>query len=380
MAKRRKLEAPSTEDLSRIEDEFRRETAGPGAAPAPMTASRAVAPIAQIAADSAAHAEVADPALRAEQARNAADAKRLRQAREQGLLIAELPLEQIDGEAMIRDRTVLDEEQMAELCQSIAASGLRLPIEVIELETSGDDQVRYALVSGYRRLMAVRTLLAQTENPKFETIRSIVRPGRGADAAFVSMVEENEIRAELSQFERGRIAVISAQQGAFVNVEDAVNRLFATASKAKRSKVRSFALIFEELGDMLVFPEALSEKRGLKLAQALRGGVETGLREALANADPETPEAEWQAIEQVIDAAAPAPRDKARGGRPRSERSPRQGNPGWQDAEGVQTSTGITIRQMRDGGGVLFRLEGGGLDQDRIEALTTEIRTFLERI
>ncbi|SFT86142.1 ParB/RepB/Spo0J family partition protein [Sedimentitalea nanhaiensis] len=379
MAKRRKLEAPSTEDLSRIEDEFRRETSVVGASPAAMTAGRAVAPIAQIAADSAAHAQTADPARRAEQARNAADADRLRHAQAQGLLIAELPLEQIDGDAMIRDRTVLDEDQMVELRQSIAASGLRLPIEVVALDPPRDDGARYALVSGYRRLMAVRGLRDLTENPKYDTIRAIIRPGKGADAAFVSMVEENEVRSELSQFERGRIAVISAQQGAFVNVEDAVNRLFATASKAKRSKVRSFALIFEELGDMLAFPESLSEKRGLQLAQALRGGGESTLREALASADPQSPEAEWAAIEQAIAAAEPAARDARRGGRPKSAPRAGQGASGWQNAETLRTSGGITIRKMRDDKGFLLRFEGAGMDQDLMDSLMAEIRDLLER-
>ncbi|MBK0328968.1 ParB N-terminal domain-containing protein [Rhodobacteraceae bacterium F11138] len=378
MAKRRKLQAPSSDDLSRIEDEFRRETSEGGGSAAASAAGRAVAPIAQIAAETAAHVETGDPAYRAEQARNAADAQRLRQAREQGLLIVELPLEEIDGDAMIRDRTVLDEEQMIELRQSIAASGLRLPVEVIELETPRDDGVRYALVSGYRRLMAVRGLYELTENPRYQAIRAVIRPAKGADAAFVSMVEENEVRSELSQFERGRIAVISAQQGAFVNVEDAVNRLFATASKAKRSKVRSFALIFEELGDMLIFPEALSEKRGLQLAQALRGGAETALRDALASADTQTPEDEWAAIEHVIASSEPAPRDARRGGRPRS--TPR-GTPasGWQNAETLRTSSGITIRKMRDEKGFLLRFEGRGLDQDLMESLMSEIRVLLER-
>ena len=379
MAKRRKLEAPSPEDLNRIEDEFRRETSAETGPVATLGAGRAMAPIAQIAADSAAHAETGDPARRAEQARNAADAERLRQARAEGLLIVEIPLAEIDADAMIRDRTVLDEDQMLELRQSIAASGLRLPVEVIELDAPREDGVRYTLVSGYRRLMAVRGLRELTENPRYDSIRAIVRPARGADAAFVSMVEENEVRAELSQFERGRIAVISAQQGAFVNVEDAVNRLFATASKAKRSKVRSFALIFEDLGDMLAFPEALSEKRGLQLAQALRGGAEPALREALAEAGASTPEAEWAAIEAVIATAETAPGQARRGGRPRTAARAGQGATGWRNAETLRTSAGITIRRMRDDKGYLLRFEGPGLDPELMDSLMAEIRALLER-
>lgn len=371
MAKRRKLEAPSSEDISRIEDEFRRETStrtGLGAA-------RSLAPIAQVAADSAAQSETTDPKTRADQARNAADADRLHQAVAAGLLISELPLDQIDADAMIRDRTILDQEQMMELRQSIAANGLRLPIEVFEHAEGRSDGVRYTLVSGYRRLLAVRGLQELTENPKYDSIRAIVRPAQEADGAFVAMVEENEVRSELSQYERGRIAVISAQQGAFVNVEDAVNRLFATASKAKRSKIRSFAVIFEELGDMLEYPEALSEKRGLQLAQALRGGAEARLRQSLADAVQDSPEAEWASVERVIATSDAAPRDARRGGRPKSK----QAVSGWQNAETLRTSAGITIRRMHDGQGHVLRFEGKGVDTEVMESLMVEIQALLER-
>lgn len=51
------------------------------------------------------------------------------------------------------------------------------------------------------------------------------------------MVEENEVRANLSHYERGRIAVLAAEQGHFTHVEEAVARLSGAASKAKRSKI-----------------------------------------------------------------------------------------------------------------------------------------------
>lgn len=100
------------------------------------------------------------------------------------------------------------------------------------------------------------------------------------------MVEENEVRANLSHYECRGIAVPAAEQGHFAHVEEAVARLFGAASKAKRSKIRSFAMVHEELGDMLAFPEELTEKNGLRLAAALRQGVEGELRAALAAQSP----------------------------------------------------------------------------------------------
>jgi len=252
MAKRRKLQAPSADDLTALEEEFRRETA--------PKASLA-APIAQVASDTAQAADMRSAEERAEIARNRTDAERLREAEGGGRLILEIPIDEIDDATLIRDRMSLDPEEMEELKRSIAAHGLRLPIEVFERGGSGEGR-RYGLLSGYRRLRAVAELRDLWESEKYLTIRAILRDPEEMGGTFVAMVEENEVRANLSHFERGRIAVLASQEGAFVNPEAAVDALFATASKAKRSKIRSFALIFEELGDMLSFPEALREKIG----------------------------------------------------------------------------------------------------------------------
>ncbi|MDP0926201.1 ParB/RepB/Spo0J family partition protein [Paracoccus onubensis] len=368
MAKRRRLETPSSADLDRIEAEFRRETSqgGPG---------RGLAPIAQVAADSATQAHAEDVDARASRAKSEADAARLHAAEESGLLMVEIPLEEINEVAMIRDRMVMSEEQMQEMRYSIAAHGLRMPIEVFELDRPGDTGHRYGLLSGYRRLLAVKGLYELTEAEKYARIRAIIRPRADADAAFVSMVEENEVRAELSHFERGRIAVIAGQQGAFANTEDAVNKLFASGSKAKRSKVRSFALIFEELGDMLEFPEGLTEKRGLRLSTALRHGAEASLRKVLSDHLPSNADEEWTVIEPVILSFEKGETDKSRGGRPRS-------NPmkhGWIDSKTIRTSSGITIRRATDSKGHILRFEGRGIDNDIMDSLMLEIQALLEK-
>ncbi|MEI4263158.1 ParB/RepB/Spo0J family partition protein [Roseovarius sp. D0-M9] len=368
MAKRKKLEAPSAEDMNRFEDEFRRETSGRP----PLGQG---APIAQVAGEAAQQLQTASAEMRAGQARVAAELRELNEARVSGLLMVELPLSEIEPDAMVRDRIDLAEDDMTELRQSIASHGLRLPIEVFELAEPADNGAKYALISGYRRYMAVRALHELTGQERHAAIRAIVRPRAEADGAFVAMVEENEVRAQLTPFERGRIAVISAQQGAFVNVEDAVNRLYASASKAKRSKVRSFAMIFEELGDMLTFPEALSEKRGLRLAQALRAGSEAALREALARRVPENPEQEWATVDSVIAHSDDVPPKSGQGGRPRRTAPPA----GWQNADVLRTTSGITIRKMRDERGYVLRFEGGKLDSDLMDSLMVEIQALLDK-
>ncbi|MCV6584989.1 MAG: ParB/RepB/Spo0J family partition protein [Marinibacterium sp.] len=366
MAKRReRIKAPSAEDLNRMEAEFRRETPGLGV-------SAAVAPIAQVAAEAAAEAPVTTPQARVEAARLKTDAEALRAAEADGRLIVEIALDDIAVDNMIRDRSVLDEAELIELRKSIALSGLRLPIEV--MDRGDDESPRYALISGYRRLQAFQGLLELTADARYARIRALVRAPVASADAFAAMVEENEIRSELSPFERGRIAALAAQQGAFVNVEAAVDALFVQASKAKRSKVRSFAMVYEELGDMLHFAESLSEKRGLRLAQALRGGLETPLREALAaGQDPQSVDDEWALMEPVLALSDAAPKSPSRGGRPR-----KAAGLGWDNADVLRTSAGITIRKQRDSKGFVLRLEGK-LDDDLMASLMEEIRALLER-
>ncbi|ASM74868.1 MULTISPECIES: ParB/RepB/Spo0J family partition protein [Roseobacteraceae] len=359
MAKRRRLEAPSTDDLSRIEEEFRRET----------SPRKSGAPIAQVAADST------DAMVAGAQARDMSDAQAMRTAREKGLVILEIPLAQIQADAMIRDRTVLIAEEMTELQDSIALNGLRLPIEVFALPDPQPDGPRFGVLSGYRRLKAVQHLYDLTEQEKHATIRAILRDPDQMGGAFAAMIEENEIRASLSHFERGRIVVIAVQQGSFINVEEAVNALFPSASKAKRSKIRSFALIFEELGDMLKFPETLKEKEGLRLAQVLRQGGEGRLREVLASEDPATAASEAELLKLALDEFDDKPKDTRRGGRP----SAKLPSSGWQDKRTLTLSSGITLQRDEDTRGYLIRLSGRAVTSDLIDSVMVELQHLLEK-
>ena len=347
MAKRRKLEAPSPEDLSRIEEEFRRETAR-----GPMSA-----PIAQVAAESASHHETRSVEDRAAAAKDRTDAERLRHAEAGGLVMQEIALSDIRRDAIVRDRVVIDKDELEELKMSILKGGLRLPIEVFALD---EPPYRFGLLSGYRRMMAVEELSAYFQGERFTTIKAVVRDPEAMGGTFAAMVEENEIRASLSHFERGRIAVIAAQQGAFVNTEEAVNALFPQASKAKRSKIRSFALIFEELGDLLAFPDLLKEKDGLKIAGALRDGAEQRLRDALAEARPETPEQEAALIADALEGLSPK-RDPARGGRPAKVLSPRR------------LATGVQLQAGEDQRGWYIRLDGRGVSREAVDMALAEL-------
>lgn len=358
MAKRRKLEAPSAADLSKLEADFQGEGAGASSAP----------PIAQVAGHSAAAMPVVSPDMRAQ----AAEVEAYREKEAQGLVLTEIPLEQINPMEIFRDRTVIDAVAQAELQQSIAASGVRLPIEVYPIKARDGSEHVYGLISGYRRLLAVQEVYKLTQKPEFATIKAIVRSDAGTQNSLAAMIEENEIRAGVSHYERGRIAAIAAQNGVFSTLEAAVNTLYPVASKAKRSKIRSFALVFEELGDLLEFPENMTEKQGLKLSAALREGHESLFRERLGQAVPESAAEEWAVLDEVITGletpdVTPA---KARGGRPKKRMA---------GAHHRTTGAGYDLAWGQEDDAYVIRVKGPQMDRRMLESLVENLAYLLDK-
>lgn len=347
MAKRRKLEAPSAEAMAEIEAEISRS--------APM-ARAAVAPIAQVAAEVAAVRPAADHQAQLARQRDANDADAWREAEAQGRVLLHIPLDRIDLDHVVRDRMVSDAAEMAELRASLRMSGQRLPVEVVPLEDG-----RFGLISGWRRITALAEIAREDGAPPPEVL-ALLRRGRDAAAVYAGMVEENEIRAALTPYERGRIAAVAAGQGAFASVDEAVEAIFAAASKSKRSKIRGFALVHEVLGDLLAFPAALGEKQGLQLAQALRDGQGQQLRDALAQATSATPEAEWKRL----DAAMSAPQAQQKGGRPRS----------LPMLQREVLPSGAVLEFGRSEAGLVIKAQGLTLTPARFEALLAELRNI----
>ncbi len=104
-----------------------------------------------------------------------------------------VPLAEIDDAALTRDRNGLDEDALNELRLSIAASGLRMPVELFALSEPRPPH-NYGLLSGLRRLHAYRALHELTGQDRYAAIPAFLRsPGTMAEAV-ASMVEENEIR------------------------------------------------------------------------------------------------------------------------------------------------------------------------------------------
>lgn len=308
MARRRQLEPPSAEALKELEEGFARES--------PRGGLRM--PIADVVGEAAAMSTPISAGARAEQARDKADADRWREAEKDGRLVTMIPIASIRIADITRDRMEVNADELNELIQSIRESGLRLPIEVFRSPGEGDG---YTLISGYRRLEAFRHLVDMgSPDGDFTRIPAFIRaPGSEAEV-YVAMIEENEIRVGLSQYERGRAAAMAVYDGVFQTLDEAVNVLFRNASKAKRSKIRSFAMIHEELADMLHFATQMNERQCLRLATALRAGLAPRIREALEAVKVGSLDEEWAEMLPFIEEAEGAEPAPGRGGRPKAEK------------------------------------------------------------
>lgn len=312
MARRKRLTPAQTDHFSAA------DLGGHGAeARTPPLTAPIAAPIAQVAGDASARAALEDLAGEIEAARAA------------GRMIEEIPLQRIDENYLVRDRLVQDEDEMTALMDSLRARGQQMPIEVVRLAGPVEGK-SYGLVSGWRRLTALNRLYSRENDPRFATVRAQLIAPETAQDAYVAMVEENEIRVNLSHYERARIAVRAMRQGVYDSQRAALQGLYASTTRSKRSKIGSFIALVEALDDTLRHPTAISEKLGLDVVRELGRdpGFVDRLKAALRTAPRETAEAEMQVLKATVlsaqaqiapvqgeEAPSPAPRPAPSGDR-----------------------------------------------------------------
>ncbi len=275
MAKRKRLEIPSEPDTGALET---KSAFGP--------LSRM--PIAAVAGETATQAALEEVSG----AMAAAEAE--------GRMVRKLDIASIEAGHLNRDRMVLEADEMAALKASLQERGQQTPIEVLPLSSG-----RFGLISGLRRLRALQEL-GETY------VLAFVRKPDGAAASYVAMVEENEIRAGLSFYERANIAVQAVGAGVYPDPKMAVKALFANVAPAKRSKILRFVVLRQTLGKHLTFPTAIPEKLGLALAAAIEAdkAIATRINDALRKTPPADAGAERRVLERALKAPA-APKNAA---------------------------------------------------------------------
>lgn len=237
-----------------------------------------------------------------------------------GLVVDMIPLEAIHAGKLIRDRSKRLDPELDELKASIRAVGLSNPIRV---EQVGDG--RYELVQGWRRLSAYRALLEETGDEAFARIPAgLMAKGETLDSLYRRMVDENMVRKDISFAEMANLARAYAEDEATDcrDLDEAVNRLFATANPQKRSYVRRFAFLMRALEKVLEHPEAIPRALGLALANRIE--TEPGAAAALSRLlgpGKRSAEEELAVLRGFVDGAAAAPvaKPEARAADPRGK-------------------------------------------------------------
>lgn len=269
--------------------------------------------------------------------------------------ILTLPTAEIQPDALLRDRITLDDAALEDLAASIARDGLRQPIEVFALNTPTGPH-RYGLISGLRRLTALRLLATRRDNGDFTTIPAFLRTPADVPAAMAQMIAENEIRENLSPWERGATLTAAVTHGLFDTLDQAVAALHPTATRQKRSRLRTLAMVVEATDGLFTTPELLSQAQIERVATCLRGGLAPLIEQILTEHRRESLPSQWSALLPTLTEALTAETDPTptQPGRPRRMLHLRQG---------------LTIRREQSRHGWLLRFSGpearkGGLMDD----------------
>ncbi len=219
----------------------------------------------------------AEAAIRAENDALAHEHVRLKKL---GLITDLIKTDDVLSTKLTRDRSANIDPDLAELKVSIVAVGLSNPIRV-EQTAEG-----YELIQGFRRLRAFRELAQETGDPRYTRIPAAMVPrGEPLVDLYRKMVDENLVRKDLSFGEMAQLAVSYAQE-AGIEADEAVSVLYASALKQKRSYIRQFARVLQDLEGALRHAEMIPRALGLELGKGLEASPQLarGIVQGLAAA------------------------------------------------------------------------------------------------
>jgi ParB family chromosome partitioning protein len=245
-------------------------------------------------------------------AENDALASEFVRLKKEGLVTDLVPVDEVHVSRLTRDRAAGKDLDLDDLKASLLEVGLSNPIRV-----APDGKGGYELVEGLRRLSAYRALLAETGDERWARIPAgLLAEGEGDAALYRRMVDENLVRKDVSFAEMAKLAIAYADDAVdgCADVDQAVNRLYASTTPQKRSYIRRFVLLMRRLATVLEHPQAMPRALGLRLADLLEADPEAQVRltRALAAAPERDPETELAILRDYAEDAAPAA-PKARG-------------------------------------------------------------------
>ncbi len=213
-------------------------------------------------ADALAARQSAEAAIRAENDALAHEHVRLKKA---GLITDLIPLDQIKAEKLTRDRVTGRDDEIDDLKTSIRDVGLSNPIRVEKLEQG------YELIQGYRRLTAYRELFDETGDSAYAAIPAgINASGEHIQQLYRRMVDENLVRRGVSFGEMAQLVIAYRNEDPTVESSDrAVEVLFASSGRQRRSYIKSFVRLIQQIGENLEHLEALPRAQGLNLLKRI---------------------------------------------------------------------------------------------------------------
>ncbi|MEE4212074.1 MAG: ParB/RepB/Spo0J family partition protein [Parvularcula sp.] len=262
----------------------------------------------------------------------AVEARQAREARQHLKLIA---LDSIVEDHLTRDRQEIGADGLEELKTSIRSNGLGSPIRVDDLGNG-----RFGLNQGRRRLRAFREIYVETGESQYREIPAIIDRADERKKSYQRMVDENLIRESVSFAELAALAV-SYSREAGSTVEEAVETLFGSVSRQKRSDIMVFVNVLSVTGDLIRYPRQIGRETGRRIAALVSTpeGKDTFLSSLLA-ADAQSAKAEAVAVESALSAKRPkAMKASAR----REVRKLRVKAPGGQQLDFAVTEKRIVI-------------------------------------
>ncbi|MGJ8616358.1 MAG: ParB/RepB/Spo0J family partition protein [Sulfitobacter sp.] len=269
--------------------------------PAPARRGPMASAIAET-ADATAERLDAEAAIRAENDALAHEHVRLKKL---GLITDLIQTSDVFTTKLTRDRSTGIDLELAELKESIKAIGLSNPIRVEQKEDG------FELIQGFRRLNAFRELAKETGDPRYTRIPAAMVPrGEPVENLYRKMVDENMVRKDLSFGEMAQLA-LSYAKDADIDPGEAVSTLYASALKQKRTYIRQFARVLQDLEGAVKFPEAIPRALGLDIYRALDAdaGRAGGLIAALKAAPARDATAEVRLLKDTLAERKKQPRE-----------------------------------------------------------------------
>lgn len=289
----------------------------------------------------------AEAAIRAENDALAHEHVRLKKA---GLITDLIPLEDIRTDKLTRDRMPGRDAEIDELKQSIREIGLSNPIRV---EQVGD---AFELIQGFRRVTAYRELFEETGDEAYARIPAgINAKGENLLRLYRRMVDENLVRRGVSFGEMAQLAINYRHQAEEVEgYEHAVELLFASSGRQKRSYIKHFVRLLSETGGHIQHVDTIPRALGLQVVRRLEENPEAKgiLTRLLAAKEGRSPEQEQALMSDFVAQMGVSSSKKVKLGRPRAAKTTFRLNRPDGDAKCTVADGRIELRLDRDFSGV----------------------------